>query len=50
MSAAERGSDSACHNLGVWYLTGRHGLPEDKKEAMYWLKRATDGSCSMQHL
>lgn len=50
VSAAERGSDYACYSLGVWYLEGRHGLPEDKEEAIYWLKRATDGSCSLGHL
>ena len=50
MSAAERGSDYACDNLGRWYLHGMHGLPKDKKEAKYWYKRATDGSCSVRHL
>mmetsp|Transcript_32294 Transcript_32294/g.69953 ORF Transcript_32294/g.69953 Transcript_32294/m.69953 type:complete len:95 (+) Transcript_32294:255-539(+) len=50
MSAAERGSDVACYNLAVRYLNGRDGLPEDKKEAIYWYKRATDGSCSVRHL
>eukprot|EP00562_Extubocellulus_spinifer_P014470 CAMPEP_0178566588 /NCGR_PEP_ID=MMETSP0697-20121206/14838_1 /TAXON_ID=265572 /ORGANISM="Extubocellulus spinifer, Strain CCMP396" /LENGTH=329 /DNA_ID=CAMNT_0020200397 /DNA_START=325 /DNA_END=1314 /DNA_ORIENTATION=- len=50
LSAAERGSDYACICMGHSYLKGLYGLPEDKKEAIYWLKRATDGSCSMQHL
>mmetsp|Transcript_4399 Transcript_4399/g.9925 ORF Transcript_4399/g.9925 Transcript_4399/m.9925 type:complete len:290 (-) Transcript_4399:370-1239(-) len=50
MSAAERGSDVACYNLAVRYLNGRDGLPEDKKEAIYWYKRAADGSCSVRHL
>jgi len=48
--AAERGSDCACAYLGSWYLRGKHGLPKDRKEAMRWLRRATDGSCSVHHL
>mmetsp|Transcript_32290 Transcript_32290/g.69949 ORF Transcript_32290/g.69949 Transcript_32290/m.69949 type:complete len:95 (+) Transcript_32290:255-539(+) len=50
MSAAERGSDVACYFLGEWHRDGTTGLPKDKKEAIYWYKRATDGSCSVRHL
>mmetsp|Transcript_20656 Transcript_20656/g.42129 ORF Transcript_20656/g.42129 Transcript_20656/m.42129 type:complete len:188 (-) Transcript_20656:772-1335(-) len=47
--AAERGSDLACFTVGWWFQSGVHGMRKDKKEALYWYKRATDGSCSVQH-
>ena len=43
--AAEKGSDVACYNLGVWHMHGLHGLPKDKGWAKHWLTKATDGSC-----
>jgi len=49
-SAAERGSDLACYNLGWINLEGMHGLPKDKNKAMHWYKRATDGSCPIRQL
>eukprot|EP00562_Extubocellulus_spinifer_P007563 CAMPEP_0178491678 /NCGR_PEP_ID=MMETSP0696-20121128/11537_1 /TAXON_ID=265572 /ORGANISM="Extubocellulus spinifer, Strain CCMP396" /LENGTH=333 /DNA_ID=CAMNT_0020119561 /DNA_START=501 /DNA_END=1502 /DNA_ORIENTATION=+ len=59
-SAAERGSDYACDSLGRWYQDGLHSIsgpcysmpaiPRDRKEAIYWYRRATDGSCSVQHM
>mmetsp|Transcript_4397 Transcript_4397/g.9920 ORF Transcript_4397/g.9920 Transcript_4397/m.9920 type:complete len:290 (-) Transcript_4397:282-1151(-) len=48
--ASERGSDVACYFLGEWHRDGTTGLPKDKKEAIYWYKRAADGSCSVRHL
>lgn len=43
-SAAENGCALACFNLGHWYASGMHGLPEDRGEAKTWLQRATTPS------
>lgn len=43
-SAAENGCALACFNLGQWYASGMHGLPEDRGEAKNWLQRATTPS------
>ena len=49
-SAAELGSDFACYLLGGWYHKGMHGLPKDRDQAIYWLKRVIDGSCTTKHI
>ena len=43
-SAAENGCALACFNLGHWYASGMHGLPEDRGEAKIWLQKATTPS------
>jgi TPR repeat protein len=48
--AAAAGSDLACREVGIYYLHGMHGIPADKKKARHFLQRATDGSCSVQHM
>ena len=48
--AAAAGSDLACREVGIYHLYGLHDIPEDKAKAQYFLKRATDGSCTVLHM
>lgn len=48
--AAAAGSDLACYEVGIYHRYGMHGVPEDKTKAQHFLKRATDGSCTVLHM
>ena len=48
--AAEAGSNLAAHQLGMAFLKGKHGLPEDSAQAKYWLGKVADGSCPVKTL
>ena len=48
--AAAAGSDLACYEVGIYHLYGMYGIPEDKTKAQHFLKRATDGSCTVLHM
>lgn len=49
-SAAEKGCDKACFNLGLWYASGEHDLPMDRGEARHWLLKAVSGPCEVRDL
>ena len=38
---AEKGDETACHNLGVEYLSGKH-LKRDYEKAFYWTQKAAE--------
>jgi len=44
-SAAERGSDYACHLIGTCYRCGCYGFRKDCGKAKYWMEKAIGGSC-----
>ena len=48
--AAGAGSDLASREVGIWYLHGMHGIPENKAKARYFLDRATNGLCAELHM
>ena len=48
--AAEAGSNFAAHQLGMDFLKGKRGLPEDLIYAKYWLGKVADGSCPVKNL
>ncbi len=50
VSAAERGSNYACHLLGTFYHRGRYGFRKDCGRAKYWMEKAIGGSCQHDHL
>ena len=49
-SAADLGSGEASMRLGYWYRRGLNDLPMDNDLAKKWLKKATEGSCTVQIL
>ena len=48
--AAQRGSDMAMAHLGDYLANGKYGLTVDQKEAIFWLKKAVDPKCKIQHM
>ena len=50
MQAAQRGSDMAMAHLGDYLANGRYGMNVDHKEAIFWLKKAVDPNCKIQHM
>ena len=40
--AAERGLDWGMYNLATLLVLGEHGVPKDRGEAMYWLRKAVE--------
>lgn len=37
---AEQGDAIAQNELGISYMTGRHGVEVDEQQAFYWLEKA----------
>ena len=40
LSAADRGNREAQFEIGLWFMTGDRGLPEDFKQAAKWIEKA----------
>ena len=40
--AAERGLDWGMYNLATLLVLGEHGVPKDRGEALYWLRKAVE--------
>ena len=47
---AHLGSNFGAYTLGKAFFAGRHGLPEDRVQARFWLKKAVDKECKFTHL
>ena len=47
---AHLGSNHAAYKLGSAFYHGRSGLPEDRVQARFWLKKAVDKECKFTHL
>ena len=47
---AHLGSNYAAYKLGSAFYHGRSGLPEDRVQALFWLKKAVDKECKFDHL
>ena len=48
--AATLGSNLGAYLLGKACFKGIWGLPEDRVQARFWLKKVVDGECEYQHL
>ena len=48
--AAGLGSDVAAYLLGQVFFKGSCGLPKDRVQARFWLKKIVDGECEYKHL
>ena len=48
--AAGLGSDVAAYLLGQVFFKGNCGLPKDRVQARFWLKKVVDGECAHKHL
>ena len=46
VKAAELGEPQAAANVGVGYLLGVHGLPQDNAQALRWLKIGAEGKAA----
>ena len=48
--AAHLGSNHAAFKLGEAFFKGEYGLPKDRVQARFWLKKALDDECEVKHL
>ena len=44
------GSDVGAYYLGRAFFKGKYGLPEDRIQARFWLKKVAKGVCKYKHL
>ena len=40
----------AAYILGKAFVTGTHGLPENKAQAKHYLRKVVEGKCEFKHL